>query len=432
MKPLLSQVVQLTKNIYLKQPSVRSFSSKFIAGNRSPFSFVGGFGLCWWYTKDTFEVVDAIADLILRHSTDFKDCDRETASEVIKNTLQQICLDAAIFHGDAVAFSHFETLFECRSRDVKEFAEAILARISTNLRARIGRRCTIHALPRIQLPSFRIESDSISVIAKGDTTAWEKFASEGYLFDGWTPDEPFLGGDRSSRTFAPPTDFQCLFVAEENGTQKGARFNSILRFRKLGAVMLAMASRRSGHLFSKSGAMPYEFCLQLPHTSSPDRTASRNDCSPIIPYFASDISLDSEDVEGIQEWYECLARCSQDSRSRLEKAAHFLNRGVNSSDIEAYINYFITLDALFGERGSVEASILGGLRQVDIPSDYMEKASWLFDLRNELVHGGSRFISEWPKYTRYTQHFRSKPMDDVQSLAQLAVLNAPFAFSENS
>ena len=428
MKPLLSQVVQFTKSIYLRQPAVRSFASKFIAGSRSPFSFVGGFGLCWWYTKDTFKVVDTIADLILRHSSDFKDCDRETASEVIKKTLQQICLDAAIFHGDAVAFAQFETLFECRSCDVAEFAEAILERISINLRARIGRRCTIHALPRIQVPSFRIKSDSISVIAKGDTTAWVQFASEGYLFDGWTPDEPFLGGNRSL-TFAPPADFQCLFVAEENGTQKGTRFNSILRFRKLGAVMLAIASRRSGHLFSKSGAMPYEFCLQLPHTSSPDRAASRNDCPPIIPYFVSDISLDSEDVESIQEWYECLVRCPQDSRSRLEKGAHFLNRGVNSSDIEAYINYFVTLDALFGERGSVEASILGGLKQVNIPPDYLEKAPWLFDLRNELVHGGSRFISEWPKYTRYIQHFRSKPMDDVQSLAQLAVLQAPLVFA---
>jgi hypothetical protein len=101
---------------------------------------------------------------------------------------------------------------------------------------------------------------------------------------------------------------------------------------------------------------------------------------------------------------------------------------MNSDDIEAYINYFVTLDALFGERGSVEASILAGVRALDINPAYIEKASWLFDLRNEIVHGGSRYITEWPKYTRYTQHFRSKPMADVQSLAQLAVLRAPYMF----
>jgi hypothetical protein len=102
---------------------------------------------------------------------------------------------------------------------------------------------------------------------------------------------------------------------------------------------------------------------------------------------------------------------------------------MNSDDIEAYINYFVTLDALFGERGSVETSILAGVRALDINPAYIEKASWLFDLRNEIVHGGSRYITEWPKYTRYTQHFRSKPMADVQSLAQLAVLQAPYMFA---
>jgi hypothetical protein len=102
---------------------------------------------------------------------------------------------------------------------------------------------------------------------------------------------------------------------------------------------------------------------------------------------------------------------------------------MNSDDIEAYINYFVTLDALFGERGSVEASILAGVRTLDVNAAYIEKASWLFDLRNEIVHGGSRYVTEWPKYTRYTQHFRSEPMADVRCLAQLAVLRAPCVFA---
>jgi hypothetical protein len=101
---------------------------------------------------------------------------------------------------------------------------------------------------------------------------------------------------------------------------------------------------------------------------------------------------------------------------------------MNSDDIEAYVNYFVTLDALFGERGSVESSILAGVKSLGADPKFEEKASWLFDLRNELVHGGSRYITEWPKYDRYVQHFRTKPFSDIRTLAQIAVLNGSMSF----
>jgi hypothetical protein len=145
----------------------------------------------------------------------------------------------------------------------------------------------------------------------------------------------------------------------------------------------------------------------------------------VIPCFVSDVSLGSEDVASILQWYEQLDRCREEHQDRIEKAAHFVNRGINSDDIESYINYFVALDALFGQRGSVEVSILEGVRALNLDTSLTEKAPWLFDLRNEIVHGGSRYISEWPKYRRYTQHFRTKPMDDVRDLAQSAMLRAP-------
>lgn len=53
------------------------------------------------------------------------------------------------------------------------------------------------------------------------------------------------------------------------------------------------------------------------------------------------------------------------------------------------MNYFIALDALLGRRGAVESSILSGLERLQLGPVQVEKSSWLFDLRNELVHGGS-------------------------------------------
>ncbi|WP_143748098.1 hypothetical protein [Burkholderia sp. JKS000303] len=150
---------------------------------------------------------------------------------------------------------------------------------------------------------------------------------------------------------------------------------------------------------------------------------------PVIPYFVRDIHVTNENIQSIRSWYETTESCDKPHRDRIEKAANFLNRGLNAEDIEAYINYFVTLDALFGRRGSVEDSILHGVKSLQLDGPFAEKAQWLFELRNEIVHGGSRHLSEWPKYSRYTQHFRSKPMHDVRVLAQRAVLGAPYLFS---
>jgi hypothetical protein len=172
-------------------------------------------------------------------------------------------------------------------------------------------------------------------------------------------------------------------------------------------------------------ARPFEFCMQFPHQSSADTVVARSDCAPLIPYFSSEVPIGADEVTIAKDWYNRLSECSPATKSRIEKGAHFLNRGINSDDVEAYINYFVTLDALFGQRGSVEASILKGVNTLGIDASYLEKTSWLFDLRNEIVHGGSRYIAEWPKYNKYTQHFRTKPLSDVGLLAQLAVLRAP-------
>jgi hypothetical protein len=400
---------------------------QFIAGKHSPFGFPSGIGLTWWYSDDTFHALDAVVALIIERSSDFRDCDPGSVSDAIKKTLQEICIDREIFESDAVVFSRCRTLFDCSAVAVPLFAAAILKEIETNLRARIGKRCTIFAVPRFQVTSFRFAEESIRVIAKKDRDAWQTLVNEGYQFDGWTPERPIVGS-KEDRAFSPLGDFECLLVAEEHGTQKGAQFNSTLRFRKLTAVLFAIASKRAAHPYHKAMARPFEFCVQFPHKSNPDSLITRSSCDPVVPYFASDIPIGSDEVAATQDWYNRCFRCSGDTHSRVEKGAHFLNRGMNSDDIEAYINYFVTLDALFGERGSVEASILAGVRALDINPAYIEKASWLFDLRNEIVHGGSRYITEWPKYTRYTQHFRSKPMADVQSLAQLAVLRAPYMF----
>lgn len=429
MTPLLSQIVRLTKSIILQPADTsRRPSAQFIAGKHGPFGGLSGIGLSWWYSNDTHQAIESVARFTIASSADFRDCDIETVTAIVTNTLQEVCLDQVLFDGNAVLFARRENLFDCRIVSVPQLADAIREAIASNLKACIGRRCTVYAVPRFQSASFTLEGGAIRLIAKSDRDAWQKLIDDGYFFDGWSPLRPQVGL-RETRTFAPPRDFECVFVAEEFGTQQGTRFNSILRFRKLAAVLHAVVCKRSAYPIYKAMAVPLEFCIQFPHSSISAGQITRSDCSPVIPYFASDIQLSPQDIESICNWYDAVNRCDGPHQNRIEKAAHFLNRGLNSDDIEAYINYFVTLDALFGQRGSVEASILEGVRSLGLDASLVAKAPWLFDLRNEIVHGGSRYISEWPKYNRYVQHFRSKPMNDVRDLAQLAVLRAPRLYS---
>lgn len=425
MTPLLSYVLRLAKSILLR-PTAQAVhpSAQFIAGRRSPFEFSNGIALSWWYSAGTFKAIEAVARLIIDGWSEFRDCDSESVQSIVTNTLQEICVDSSLFDCDAVFFAGRDNLFECRRVSVPAFATRLQEAIVSNLAASIGRTCTVHVIPRFQVESFAVEGESLRVIAKRDVTAWQRLVDEGYEFNGWTPLRPQVGLD-GDRTFTPPLDFECLLVAEGMGTQKGSQFSSILRFRKLAAILHAVACVHLGRPIHKSGASPFRFCTQFPHKSSSVAQITRTDCDPVLPYFASDVHVPPPCLGSIRDWYATVQRCDSDHRNRIDKAANFLNRGVNSDDIEAYLNYFISLDALFGQRGAVETSILEGVRALHLDPSFAEKAPWLFDLRNEIVHGGSRYISEWPKYVRYTQHFGSQPTADVQRLAQFAVLEAP-------
>lgn len=429
MPPLQSHIIMLIKSIFLRpnSPGQRP-SSQFIAGKNPPYGFPTGFGLNWWYTDNTRSALENVSTLVIQGSAQFHDCDIETVSKVIIDTLHEICVDQSIFDTDEVVFFKKPTLFECLNCGAEECASKILSEIHKNLLAKIGRCCTVYTVPRFRPESFYIEETNVYFISRSDQTAWKRLVDEGFLFNEWTPENPRLGL-RNDSIYSPQGDYESVLVADCHGTKKGARFSSLLKFRTILAVAYAVASERAQYPYWKAAADPSEFCVQFPHRSSPESSIGRNDCRALVPYYADEIPIGLSEVEVIKKWYADQSKCTAENKSRIEKAAHFLNLGMNSDDTEAYINYFITLDALFGLRGSVEASIKSGLATLGFSAGMIEKAHWLFELRSELVHGGSRYIEEWPNYSRYRKHFRTTPMRDIQTLAQLSVMRAPLALT---
>src|SRR5690606_28752228 len=136
--PLLGQIIRLIKCIHLRphEPSKRPHS-QFIAGKHPPFGFPPGIGLNWWYDSGTSLARDAVATMIVGESSEFLDCDLETAADVVMRTLQEVCIDNNIFNGDAVVFAQHQTLFECASVPVQQCANELRVAIEANLREQI-------------------------------------------------------------------------------------------------------------------------------------------------------------------------------------------------------------------------------------------------------------------------------------------------------
>lgn len=420
-----AHVARLMRSILLRPGAEDKMpAAQFFAGRGKPFTFSGGIGLTWWYSPDTFNALDTVTALIIETEQEFRDCDTESVNNIVTSTLQKVCLDSPLFNGDDVAFGRKPNLFECRGAvSVTEFTKTILEEIKQNLRSVIGKRCTIYPLPRFKGPSLSLPEEGLHLISSSDDVAWNNFSARGYIFDSWTPSSPFTAN--SNFSFNGGYGFNYVLIGEDYGTQKGAKFASSLKFRMFITVLFAHASEVSKYGYNKSIAQPFTNCIQFPHETTPDNLLTLSDCGALSPFYASDIIITDNLTKKVAEWYESLNQCPTEYKQRIKKSVNFFNRAMNSEDIESYINYFIALDALFGQRGSVEASIIAGVGNLGLDEKLKEKASWLFDLRNELVHGGSRYISEWPKHQRYTKHFGSKPLNDLKELAQKAILKAP-------
>jgi len=420
-----AQVARLTRSIILSPGDEDKMpAAQFFAGRGKPFSFSGGLGLNWWYSPDTFNAIDTVTSLIIETEQEFKDCDPESVNNIVTSTLQKICLDSPLFNVDDVVFRRKPNLFECKGAiSVIEFTKAILEEIKHELRITIGKRCTTYPLTRFKGPSLSLHEEGLHLISCSDDAAWNSFSAEGYIFDGWAPNSPVTVDTRFS--FNVGSEFNYILLAEEYGTQKGTKFASSLKFRMFITILFSYASESSKYGYHKSMAQPFTKCMQFPHKSAPDNSITLSSCGALSPFYASDIAVSDETIKKIIAWYKSLNGCPKEYKQRIKKSANFLNRAMNSDDIESYINYFIALDALFGQRGSVETSIVAGVSNLKLSEKFVEKTPWLFDLRNELVHGGSRYISEWPKHQRYIKHFGSKPLNDLKELAQKAILKAP-------
>jgi hypothetical protein len=425
MNKIYGQVVALTKNIYLKSQSGCPYGTdQFFVGKRDPFIFSGGIGITWWYKPMTFKIIENIAFMITSKVIEFIECDHETIKNCIRNTLHEICVEPKIFDADAVCFGTKDTLFECRvENDVRRFGKHIVDAILSNIRYSISKSCVIYSVPKITGKSFHVITENISLLNKDDLSEWDNLSNLGYAVHEWLPKSGnFRDG---SKTALSNLKYDYLFVVKTKGTANGNKFYASLKIRKLSAVIFSLIAYKRR---VKVRADPHTFCIHIPHLSAQNRSITLNEIGALFPYYGEEIVIDESDISNINKWYEEEGLLDKDKKNRVGKSAYYINKGMNSKDIDSYIYYFVALDALFGKVGSVSQSIKDAVNCLPNADSWNEKIKWLFDLRNELVHGGSRYIEEWPKYMNYYRHFSSEPAHDIEKLALHALASAPKIF----
>jgi len=423
MKILNSQVIDLIKHVFLREPKEERISrSQFSAGKLELFSVLGGTIITWWYTDKTYKLIDNISFIIINNIDEFSDCDYKSINKIVKKTLCEICANKRIFNIDQIFFSECETLFESRvTNDIEFLSSTISSEIINNIRANVTRWCVVYSAPSLRGKSFTIPSEGIHVLNRLDKSAWEAMNSLGYPTDKL---EPHTGKVMESNRFFLAV-YNYLFITEESGTLKGTKFSSSLKLKILFSVIFSLISQKQDSVLQESSATSQDKCLQFPHYSSNINQISKSDIGILLPYYIESYFLTDEDIDAIIQWYADVNQIDDTLKNRIEKCGHFISHAMNSTGVDSFINYFIALDALFGKRGSVEKSIILGIGCLPDAEKWKDKVSWLFEFRSELVHGGSRYIEECPNYFKYYRHFLSEPLKDIEKLAFHSLFNSP-------
>lgn len=417
-RSLLGQIIRLLRTIHLQEP-VDEKGHKFQFAGKIPGLGALGLGptVTLWKTLRSFQAIESIARMIRSCHPEAVDCDTETIEDLIPRTIQGLIFDESIFKSEYILTASQKSLADCRAdKDINELSSKIHGHLMSRVRASINQWCTVLGVPRAMSESFDIPQVGISLISRMDERKWEEVVSSHYETGEWSHVLGCAPNSGGPQLFG----FECrsLVIHQANGTQQGSKFSSRLEFAKFFALLYATITISEDTNLHRAMAEPYRWCIQFPSRNSRGIRITQSQLDEaVFPFFCEEFKLSNDAIASIQRWYVALDNLPTERKARVEKACHFVNRGIITQGLDSYVSFFISLDALFGVAGDVEGSIQRGVETMPIDTSLKERVSWLYELRSELVHGGSRFCAEWRDYDRYYLHFRTKPEEDVKRIA---------------
>ncbi len=375
-----------------------------------------------WHTRGGLRRIRNLAHMLIMEDPEFGSLDLESLKTLIQEVLWELSDNHRFFDSFSALTGNARTLFEARKiQDVSDFS----FRIWFVLKAEVLRRVTdwliLYPLPSTESKTFSPDQSVLTILETGDTASWSRLSSGFPSASPWSPQRG-RGEHDYFDTENPP---RVWVVTTATGLADCACMVAEQRFRELIALTISMIQSKIDYPFVKTIGEASRYCIQFP--ANPKGAAVGSIQKPVgrlIPWPGNKLVIDSDLAAKIRDWYARVSSFDIHARRRVQNAAVFLNLALQERGIQQFILYFMTLDALFGERNRVEESIQSGVAQFVVDDALTrEKVKCLFDLRSELVHGGIHRIEEWVSLKHYWDHFDSEPTHDTERLAMESLVN---------
>ena len=136
---------------------------------------------------------------------------------------------------------------------------------------------------------------------------------------------------------------------------------------------------------------------------------------PFLPPLTGVKVFPRQDIDCMKNFLK--PRASQERDTRYRVALEFLALGWLFRESQAFINWFIAIDALFGSRDieNWKQNIVErvGTRLSSLEGDIGNKIGLLVDIRSDMLHGRCSSMSSSRNFLRYWRRFQKHPLRDM-------------------
>lgn len=409
------KLIALLRLLYVSgppDPELKEYAWKFLTG-RGPFPAIG---LEWYLSPRYFRARRELATMAA--ADPFLDgADINSLETLIDEFFRRHALHSQFFDGDAIFLRRVPTLFDARATASEEtFAAELWDAMRAWFAGQMSPALVIYPLYRFHTKTVDLGFDGIWLLDAHNASGWQQLAVRYGDARLWSPLTGLRTNDpNDARTFSPAPE--AWLACESFGLADRARRAAAVRMKTFLGVCFAQTYERTRGLLLKSSANGATMSTQFAAGTNARYGEIRASIGPLVPPLLTDVVVSDDLIRDIRAWYTARANATPPIGQRATVASHFVQYAIVNDDLERFLHFFIALDALYGVRGDTERTITRGVVSVFSDPSWERRCNYLFDLRSELVHGGTSDIEAWPRTPDYFRHFNADPDADTAKAA---------------
>lgn len=413
LESILGKILQLTKNIYLKEPKEKSYKHSYLISYAPLVSFEV------WFTQTGIHICREISLMSIQYDSNLKNGNADDFKDIIKKIFKNIIFNEHLFEVKSIMALKKNKIFNAMNKNLKkkEFALKVWHIIKNELSSSLKDWVIFYPLPRVTTKSLKLEFDGLSLLNSEDKEFWNMLANEYPALEFWDPKKG-KQFDSNDNMFSNKSTKSWL-VCEVSGSKDISKKRASILMRKFIGVILAHLYIEDSSVLAHSESVKTTYSMQI--SSDINTRFNYSYIGVILHSLLIDLEITSEVMNKVKNWYK--KQTESDKSDRASKGAQFIQYGITrETELDKFLHYFISLDALFGVDGKVEESIIEGVSNTNMRVN-KEKIKRIYKLRSDLIHGGSSYINDWKGIIGYRNHFKSYPLRDVQEIALKSLVN---------